>query len=573
MAKMTQQERIEQLTEQMNENIKVFQTDPKEEMELLKYLGRFNDYSIRNVSLIKGQYEGAYGVASYNQHKNNGHQVQKGEKAIRILAPRIQDVFYTEQNQMKFMSKATKEEQQKIDNKELKVEKNKLVGYLTVPVFDITQTNAKSDDYPNLYPNRPENYQFNGTEKELEQLEEALKNIVEKKEIKLESQNFNSVAKGFYTPSENKIVLKNSLTNTERPKVLIHELAHAEMHNTNSIKEKIQNGNDISTPVLEYQAEMTAYVISNEIGLDTKESSERYLANWTRKNPENNLDSDNYLQALSEVREVSDELATNIFSEYQSLSKDQNINNTLENSQNQSELNEFSMTIHYKDKNGRTQEQTINYPDDKSTITNLIYTEKATNFEIKELPKQINYLEGKVSNQQIDRFEGVANALEENKKFSQVLGTNPKENNMKLTEYIKEQYPNVNEKIAEKMNFLNDKEGINQFNKFKDTNLKATDIFIENKKDYQHNYVKLSDGNQSFNQKISTPLLTKKDLKQWKQGMNGNEWLNTDMNFKAQKNKPHIPIKKTNFTDDSKNIELKNISKEISENKEKIQSR
>jgi len=470
MAKMTQQERIEQLTEQMNENIKEFQTDPKEEMELLKYLKQFNDYSIRNVSLIKGQYEGAYGVASYNQHKNNGHQVQKGEKAIRILAPRIQDVFYTEQNQMKFVSKATKEEQKKIDNKELKTERNKLVGYITVPVFDITQTKAKPDDYPNLYPNRPENYQFNGTEKELEQLEESLKNIAEKKGIKLESQNFNSVAKGFYTPSENKIVLKDSLTNTERPKVLMHELAHAEMHNTNSIKEKIQNGNDISTPVLEYQAEMTAYVISNEIGLDTKESSERYLANWTKRAPENNLDSDNYLQALSEVREVSNELSTNIFSEYQSLFKDQNLNNTLENSQN-----------HY--------------------------------------------------------------------------------------------HPNFDEKIAEKMNFLNDKSGINQFNKFKDTNLKATDIYIENKKDYQHNYVKLTDGNQSFNQKISTPPLTKKDLKQWKQGMNGNEWLHTDMNFKAQKNNPHIPVKPTNFSDNNKNIELKNISKEISENKEKVQSR
>jgi len=135
MAKKTQKERVEELTNQMNNSIEDYQKDPEEELELLRYLKRFRKYSARNATLIQSQYQGAIGVASYKQHQDNGHQVQKGEKAIRILAPRIQDIFYKKNGVWEFMSNATKKQKQQIENNELKTEKNKLVGYLSVPVF------------------------------------------------------------------------------------------------------------------------------------------------------------------------------------------------------------------------------------------------------------------------------------------------------------------------------------------------------------------------------------------------------------------------------------------------------
>lgn len=559
MAKMSQKERIEQLTDEMNKSIGTFQTDPEEQFELLDYLSRFNNYSTRNIVLIKSQYQGGVGVSSYKQHKENGHQVQKGEKAIRILAPRIQDVYYNEKGDMKFMSQTTKKEKKQIHNGELKTEKDKLVGYLSVPVFDLTQTDCPVEEYPNLYPNRPESYSFNGEQEDLERLENTIENIAKRKGISITDETIHSAAKGYYSPREEKIILQNNLSETERPKVLLHELAHAEMHNANSIIEKIKNEEDISTPIKEYQAEMTAYVVSTEIGLDTKESSLGYLSSWQNENPQYSLDSGNYIQALSEVRNVSDELSTEIFEEYQSLEKDK--------TQEQFDDNELTFTIDYKDKNGNSIEKEIAYPSSEAPITNLVHSEKATDFEIKNLPKELNYLEGKVSSKEIDRFENVIVSYQENKQFSNTLGTDIKENHMNLTEHIQDQYPTENKNIAERMYFLNDEKNINNFEKLKDTNLKPVKIFTENKSNYQNNYLQLTDGEDTYNQKISTPTLKNKELKKWEKGMTGNEWLETDMNFQINKEKPHQYIQQTNFYENNEvSDNLKSFDEYIKEN-------
>src|SRR5699024_6022677 len=234
----------------------------------------------------------------------------------------------------------------KINSGEIKSEE-RLVGYISVPVFDLTQTDCPAEEYPNLYPNRPENYSFNGDTEDLKRLETAIENIAKREGIKISDETFQSAAKGYYSPSEEKIVLQNSLSETERPKVLLHELAHAKMHNADKISEKIMNEEDISTPILEYQAEMTAYVVSNEIGLDTKESSISYLASWQKNSKDYTLDSVNYIKALDEVRNVSDELSTEIFEEYQALEQTQNKNETIEN--------KLSFTISYKDQSGNVQ--------------------------------------------------------------------------------------------------------------------------------------------------------------------------------------------------------------------------
>src|SRR5699024_3196169 len=170
MAKLSQKERIEQLTNEMNKSIDLFQTDPKEQIELLEYLSRFNQYSVRNIVLIKSQYEGAVGVKSYKQHQKEGHQVRKGEKAIRILAPKFYKQWQDEDNNWRFYNEATKEQKQKINSGEIKSEE-RLVRYISVPVFDLTQTDCPAEEYPNLYPNRPENYSFNGDTEDLKCLE------------------------------------------------------------------------------------------------------------------------------------------------------------------------------------------------------------------------------------------------------------------------------------------------------------------------------------------------------------------------------------------------------------------
>ena len=300
-----QRERVEQLTEQMNEAIENYKTNPKDELDLLNSIKKFRQYSVRNNMLIQTQYQGALAVASYKDFQKLGYQVQKGEKASYILAPRFQDVFKDDENREKFVSRATKKEKELLKKGELQVQKNKLVGYISVPVFDITQTNCPAEDYPKLYPNKPENFDFNYTDKELEGFEKALENYAKKKSISVSDGKMQGAERGYYVPSQHKIVLRDTLGETERPKVLLHELAHAEMHNA-------EKSSKYPIPVKEYQAEMTAYIVSDQFGLDSEEYSEKYLANWTERDVSNEV----YMKSLEEVKDTATNMMKEIVTEY-----------------------------------------------------------------------------------------------------------------------------------------------------------------------------------------------------------------------------------------------------------------
>ncbi|MGH2105138.1 ArdC-like ssDNA-binding domain-containing protein [Aerococcus urinaeequi] len=316
MAWKDKQNAVEELTRKMNENIKNFKKDPKEELELLKYISQFNNYSIKNISLIRSQRDGALGVASYKQFKEKGYQVQRGEKAIKILAPKFQDMFrYKEEGQIKTkpVSQATKEQKQGIKEGKYEVIKGIITNFIAVPVFDITQTDCPPEDYPVLYPNKPENFNFKGTEKDLKRFHQAVSDYAKSLNVKVNYDVVDGTAKGFYAPSLNEIVVDKHLNEKEKTKVLLHELAHAEMHNSKIMKDKAPELKAVN--VLEYQAEMTAYIVSSKFELDTEDYSTHYLASWTKRE----VDDDVYLKSLEEVKEVSSKVIDKIVEKYNAL--------------------------------------------------------------------------------------------------------------------------------------------------------------------------------------------------------------------------------------------------------------
>lgn len=307
---------VEELTRKMNENIKKFKKEPKQELELLKYISQFNNYSIKNISLIQSQRSGAFGVASYKQFKEKGYQVQRGEKAIKILAPKFQDMFrYEEEGKIKTkpVSQATKEQKQEIKEGKYKVIKGKITNFIAVPVFDITQTDCPPEDYPILYPNKPEKFNFKGTEDELKRFHQAVSDYAKSLNVKVNYDVVDGTAKGFYAPSLNEIVVDKHLNEKEKTKVLLHELAHAEMHNSKIMKDKAPELKAVN--VLEYQAEMTAYIVSSKFELDTEDYSTHYLASWTKRE----VDDDVYLKSLEEVKEVSSKVIDKIVEKYNAL--------------------------------------------------------------------------------------------------------------------------------------------------------------------------------------------------------------------------------------------------------------
>jgi len=540
MAKKSQQERVQELTNQMNESIKAYQNDPKEEMELLRYLRQFRKYSVRNTSLIQNQYEGAVGVASYKQHQDKGYQVQKGEKAIRILAPRFQDVFKDENNEQKFVSRASKAEKIKIKNGEIET-KEKLVGYLSVPVFDITQTNAPEEDYPKLYPNKPENFEFKGSEKDFEIFKKAVYEYANEINVKVNHGKTNNASKGYYVPADNNIMLRDDLNEQEETKVLLHELAHAKMHNKEKLKDKDQKS--LSTNVKEYQAEMTAYIVSSTFRLDSKDYSERYLVNWTKKD----VDNDTYIQSLQEVKEVSNSFIKNIANRYNALQKEKGEENINQNTHRENFKNEIKSLLADDETMAIGEPNEIIYKiddinvyggfemgirgvDHNILIDNDINWEDIIEYGTVVVPESQTY----ISNEPINGFEDLGYSNLPTNDNHIIKGSNQ---NVKEKELTKDE-------VAEEIGFLTDKKGHNHFTEMKDKILKATKLKTESKNNYQTHIVRLeSKNNDIYTEEIITPELENKDIKRWEKGMTGEEWLSQNLLSELPKNDLNVTPK------------------------------
>lgn len=305
--KKKQAELLDELTQDMNNKIESYKNDPKEEIKFLQFINKFNDYSIRNCALIESQRPGAIGVSSYKDHEKNGYHVQKGEKSLRIFAPNMTKKFKGKDGKFKSTKEATDEEKQLIKDKKMDV-KQVLNGYVAVPVFDITQTNCPPEDYPKLYPNKPEKFEFEGTDDNLSQLVEALHDFSEDHDIKVIEKPFNSSAKGGYYPTDHMIQLKPGLTMSDKAYVLLHELAHSQMHrniDSSALTHEEQS-------VIEYQAEMTGYLVAQQLGLNTEESAKMYLANWTNRN----VGNEDYLNSLEEVKKTATGMTEGIIQKY-----------------------------------------------------------------------------------------------------------------------------------------------------------------------------------------------------------------------------------------------------------------
>src|SRR5699024_3148920 len=76
-----------------------------------------------------------------------------------------------------------------------------------------------------------------------------------------------------------------------------------------------EKSNKMPTPVKEYQAEMTAFVVSDQFGLDSEEYSKRYLANWTERDVTNDV----YINSLEEVKETATNMTKEIVTEYNEI--------------------------------------------------------------------------------------------------------------------------------------------------------------------------------------------------------------------------------------------------------------
>lgn len=265
---------VQELSQEAKNKVEEYAQDSEGIRAYLTFMSKFYQYSPRNNALIKESFEGALAVKGFKQWKEEGFSVRKGEKAIEILIPSIAKYYKDTEGKLVPVSAADPLTKERIQNKEIPVMKQ-VAGFTKGHVFDITQTNAEEKDYPAYYPNKRVAFEFNG--ESFGAFNKALEGYARETVQSLSYQPIPTVAKGYYEVGTHKIVMNSRLTDSEKAKTLIHELAHAKMHGENSPYK------DTTTREKEMQAEMTAYVVAKSFGLDPADESIHYVANWTGK--------------------------------------------------------------------------------------------------------------------------------------------------------------------------------------------------------------------------------------------------------------------------------------------------
>lgn len=292
--KMTNKEKIEVLQKQVWKEVCEFMEKPEDMLEYLNFLQKFPQYSIHNRMLIHSQRPGAVAVASFKKFKEAGVKVRKGEKALRIFAPTSNKYFYRDNGEKRTLVPlkfAKKEEKELI--KEGKIKVYTWQGYVPVPVFDVLQTDMKEEDYPKIFPNAHTTFKTT-ISYDHNHVVNVVTSILKELNVKLITPSSNEVwdggnAKGYYAETSfgNMIVMNPNNTPSENDATLLHELSHAILHtqfsNVIQDKLKLKKHNSISRSEKELQAEMTAFLICQEVGIDTRESTVRYIASWTNE--------------------------------------------------------------------------------------------------------------------------------------------------------------------------------------------------------------------------------------------------------------------------------------------------
>ncbi|MCM3571270.1 ArdC-like ssDNA-binding domain-containing protein [Neobacillus mesonae] len=246
------QQKTEEYFEEIVKGVRGILTDEKYK-EYLNFSAKLPRYSFNNLMMIYMQNPQATYVAGMKTWNSLGRKIIKGEKALKILAP-IQKKF-------------EEEKQNEAGQKEIE-EVTKIVGFRTVPVYDVRQTEGMPIPLNPIVPEKVEPSDFAA------KIYDHLKNKLNEELPVTEKILDRNGLYGYYTPSEHSITINHKHDVTNKLTTLIHEYAHSIFHSSEG-KYK-DSGKDVK----ETQAESFAYLTCKYFGLDSSRFTFPYLASY-----------------------------------------------------------------------------------------------------------------------------------------------------------------------------------------------------------------------------------------------------------------------------------------------------
>ena len=295
----TEQQRVKEITDKLEEGLKeLFESEKYK--SYLNTMSKFHNYSFNNTLLIAMQKPEATLVAGYKAwQKNFDRHVNKGEKAIRILAPAPYKI---------------KEERDKLDpvTGELLFDENgmpqkenveiTIPAFRPVSVFDVSQTDGKP--IPEL--------ETAELLQNVEGYEDFVKALMEVAPVPIGFEDIPGESKGYFHTEEKRIAVQENMSESQTLKTMVHEVAHSLLHNKELNK-------DIDAPVKdrntkEVEAESIAYTVCQHFGIDTSDYSFGYIAGWSSGKEMTELKA-----SLDTIRRTASELITGIEGQLQAL--------------------------------------------------------------------------------------------------------------------------------------------------------------------------------------------------------------------------------------------------------------
>ena len=300
----TEKQRVQELTDKLEQGLQdLFNSDSYR--NYLSTMSKFHNYSFNNTLLIAMQKPDATLVAGYKAwQKNFERHVNKGEKAIRILAPAPYKI---------------KEERDKIDpvTQELLLDKDgnpqkeeveiTIPAFRAVSVFDVSQTDGKP--IPELAAKE--------LLSDVEGYQDMIRAVEAISPVPIELEEIAGDSKGYYDREAKRIAVQENISESQTLKTMIHEVAHSKLH-SKEVEQDEQMRKDRNTK--EVEAESVAYTVCQHFGIDTSDYSFRYIAGWS-----SGRDTKELRSSMDTIRRTASELITGIEEQLQELQRNREV--------------------------------------------------------------------------------------------------------------------------------------------------------------------------------------------------------------------------------------------------------
>lgn len=264
--KQSSRDRLKEITASIEDGIKeLFQSETY--AQYLQTMSRFHHYSVNNQVLIHMQKPDATLVAGFNKWKNQfDRNVIKGEHGIKIIAP----TPFKKKIEQEKLDPDTQLPMLDADGKVITEEKTiQIPMYKPVTVFDVSQTEGKP--LPQLA------HDLSGNVANYDVFMEALRRS---SPVPISIEVMGGGMDGYFDLEHQDIAIRKGMSEVQTVSAVIHEMAHALLHNrTKDTEEKTP---EISRSTEEVQAESISYAVCAYYGIATGDNSFGYIASWSK---------------------------------------------------------------------------------------------------------------------------------------------------------------------------------------------------------------------------------------------------------------------------------------------------